>query len=234
MLFNYKNVDQATQNLEGPKFNSFLPLDLQYFNGGGDPPPSDPPADPPQDPPGGGNKPPQDPPKDPEGGGEPTKTFTQEDVNNLIAKETRKQQEKILKDLGIDDFKNAKEGMKKFQDWQESQKTEAQKQQEKLQDLENNYNTTSQENQSLKAQLAALKTGVQSDSVEDVVALAERLVSDEVSLDEAINQVIEKYPHFKGETQKQEDKSTQKPSFVAPDHKRTEVSDLDKWKEAFK
>lgn len=196
-------VDQAT-NLGG-----LLRLNLQFF-AEGDPAPSDPPAgDPqPQDPPSGG-----EPPK-PEGG-EP-KTFTQEDLNRIAAKEKKTARENLLKELGIEDFENAKDGMAKFKEWQESQKTDLEKQQEALQSLEKEKGTLATENQSLKAQLSALKQGVNGDSVEDVVALAERLVTDEVTIDDAIKQVIEKYPHFVEEKQEEEPK----PSFTAGNHQR--------------
>src|SRR5699024_11482394 len=74
-----------------------------------------------------------------------TKTFTQEDVNNIATKEARKAQEKVFKELGIEDFENAKEGFQKFQEWQESQKTEAQKQAEQLETLEKEKGTLSDE-----------------------------------------------------------------------------------------
>lgn len=124
------------------------------------------------------------------------KTFKQEDVNNIVAKESKKATEKILKDLGIENFENAKEGLAKFKEWQDSQKTEQQKQQEALDTLNEDKNSLLNENNGLKAQLSALKQGVNADYVEDVVALSERLVNDETSIDDAIKQVIEKYPHF--------------------------------------
>ena len=49
---------------------------------------------------------------------EPVKTFTQEDVNGLVAKEAKKAQEKVLRDLGITDFSSAKEGLNQFKQWQ--------------------------------------------------------------------------------------------------------------------
>src|SRR5690606_14787496 len=58
------------------------------------------------------------------------KIFRQEDVNNIVAREVKKTQEKLLKELGIDDFENAKEGLQKFREWQELQKTEQEKLQE--------------------------------------------------------------------------------------------------------
>lgn len=134
---------------------------------------------------------------------EETKIFTQEDVSNIATKEARKAQEKVFKELGIEDFENAKEGFQKFKEWQESQKTEAQKQSEQLEALEKEKGTLSDENNQLKSQISAMKAGVNAESVEDVIALSERLVNDKTSIDEAIKQVIEKYPHFteQGESQ---------------------------------
>lgn len=141
-------------------------------------------------------------------------TFSQEDVNNLVAREAKKAQEKLLKQLGIEDFDNAKEGFQKFQEWQESQKTEAEKQAEQLEKLQSENESKDTTINQLQAQLSALKTGVIADSVEDVVALAKNYVSDDVDMDTAIKQVIEKYPHFAKAEQEQEEK----PNFTTGQH----------------
>src|SRR5690625_796391 len=185
--------------------NRFLPLNLQFFaedGEGGDQAPTNEPGEQEQT-----NETGTDSQKQSE-----EKTFRQEDVNNIVAREAKKAQEKLLKELGIDDFDNAKEGLQKFREWQESQKTEQEKQQEKLQELQTNNETLANENANLKAQLAAVKQGVKSDSVEDVIALAERLVNDETTIDDAIKQVIEKYPQF---AQSEEE---QKPNFTTGQH----------------
>src|SRR5690554_6122969 len=204
-----KTVDQATQKLEG-----LLRLNLQYFAEGGE---GEGAGEGGQA--GTGNEGGEGQGQG-EGSGQETKTFTQEDVNNLIAKETRKQQEKLLKKLGIDDFENAKEGMAKFKEWQESQKTEQEKQQEALDNLTKEKESLSSENASLKASLSALKQGVKADSVEDVVALAERLVNDDVTIDDAIKQVVEKCPHFADGEQEEE----QKPNFSTGQHTKSDTS----------
>lgn len=144
------------------------------------------------------------------------KSFTQEDVNNIAAREAKKAQEKLLKQLGIEDFENAKEGFRKFKEWQDQQKTEQEKQAERLEQLQDNLNQTTTENETLKAQLSALKQGVIADSVEDVVALAKNYVSDEVDMDQAIKQVIEKYPHFAQKQEEQQDEP--KPQFTTGQH----------------
>ena len=216
MTYQYITVNQPL-NAEG-----LLKLDLQTF---ADPAPTDPPSDPvPTDPPADLN--PQDPPTD------PVKTFTQEDVNGFVKKESSKQTEKLLKDLGIEDFTNAKEGLTKFREWQESQKTEQQKKDEKLTELETNYSSTSDENTVLKAQISAMKSGVKADSVSDVVTLAKTMLSDEVDMDAAIAAIVEKYPHFAEAAP--EESSEAKPKFSNGQHQTQPQSEMDKWAAAFK
>lgn len=195
------------------KFKTLLPLDIQYFGGTeGQPQES------------GNNQQPNEPHQNHQQESQQDKTFTQEDVNNLIAKEKKKATEKILKDLGIEDFENAKEGLQKFKEWQESQKTEQEKQAEILQTLEKEKNTLAEENNNLKTQLAALKAGVKAESVEDVVVLAQKYVSDEVDIDKAIQLVLEKYPHFKAQ---QEPQQEQKPTFTTGQHQTSSSTSND-------
>lgn len=189
------------------------PLNLQFFadesdQGGQTLTPADPPAGQQQNNAGGidaGNN-----------GGD--KSFSQEDVNGIVAKEAKKAQEKLLKQLGIDDFKSAKEGLTKFKEWQESQKSESEKQAEALKALEIEKGTLSEENATLKAQISAMKAGVNADSVEDVVTLAKTLVSDDLDMDTAIQKVVEKYPHFKG--QQQQSDSKKPPTFSQGQHQK--------------
>lgn len=131
---------------------------------------------------------------------EVVKTYTQDEVNGLVTKESRKAQEKIFKSLGFDDINSAKDGLSKLKEWQESQKSESEKQAEALASKEKELESYIQLNKALESQLAALKLGVTADSVDDVIALAERIVSDEVSIDDAISQVLSKYPQFGNST----------------------------------
>ena len=54
----------------------------------------------------------------------------------------------------------------------------------------------------LKGKVHALSVGVAADCIEDVLALATAKVGGDVTLDKAIDSVIEKYPSFKGEKPK--------------------------------
>lgn len=224
-----KQLENAKKALDATLENRkmFLPLDLQLFAEGD---PQDPPTDP-QDPPAD----PQDPPADPQDPpANPGKTFTQEDVNGIAAKEAKKAQEKLLKQLGVKDIKSVKDGLEKLKEITDAQKTDADKALEKLTTLETDNQTLSATVGTLTAQLAALKAGVNSDSLEDVIVLANNLVNDDTTIDDAIVQVLKKYPHFKaaGET-KQEDKKP-KPKFTDGEHKnKQKQSDNDAWVQAF-
>lgn len=216
MSFLYK-ADQAA-NLEG----KLLRLNLQHFAEGEE---------------AGGQQQEEQGQEQQQGAGQetqtpPVKTFTQDDVNSVAAKEAKKAQEKLLKQLGITDFENAKEGMKKFQEWQEAQKTEEQKNQERLQELENNYNKEREANSSLQTQIALLSAGVKKDFAQDVAALAKNYLSDEVDINKAVEMVVEKYPHFLD--QNQEPETPTKPTFGQGQYKKSEETELDKWQNAFK
>lgn len=143
---------------------------------------------------------------------QPVKTFTQEEVTGLVAKESRKAQEKIFKSLGFEDIKSAKEGLQQLKEWKDSQKSEAEKQSEALAAKEKELELALSDKKNLEAKLSALTLGVNAESVDDVITLSARLVSDEVSIEDAIGQVLQKYPQFGRKMEQAEEK---KPTFSA-------------------
>lgn len=58
---------------------------------------------------------------------------------------------------------------------------------------------SNQEIAELKGKVHALSVGVAADCIEDVLALAKAKIGGDITLDKAIDSVIEKYPNFKGE-----------------------------------
>ncbi|CAW92163.1 hypothetical protein [Streptococcus equi] len=124
------------------------------------------------------------------------KTFTQDDLTRVGTKEHSKGYNKALKELGFDDADSAQEALKAYRDWQESQKSEAEKQAEVLAAKDKELEEALANNKALNAKLAAMSLGVNVDSIDDVIALSERLVTDEISIDDAIKKVLDKYPHF--------------------------------------
>ena len=79
------------------------------------------------------------------------KTFTQEEVNAMLNKEKKKMP--------------SKEDLKAFREWQEAQKTDAEKQKELTQKMTD----TVSENTSLKQEIQVLKSGVNIDDVDYIL-----------------------------------------------------------------
>lgn len=135
------------------------------------------------------------------------KAFTQDDLNRVGAKEHSKGYNKAFKDLGFDDVESAKDALKAFQEWKESQKSESEKQTEILNAKDKELEEARANNKALNAKLAAMSLGVNAESIDDVIALSERLVTDETSIEDAIKTVLGKYPHF-GQTKDKAPKIT--------------------------
>ncbi|WP_051221243.1 hypothetical protein [Eremococcus coleocola] len=134
------------------------------------------------------------------GEGKPEAIFTQEDLNRIGTKEKASGRSSMLKDLGFETEEDAKAAITKYQEWQKSQQTEVERQNEALAQAQKANENLESQNKTLLAEISALKAGVHGDSVEDVITLAQRLVTEDKTIDEAIGEVLEKYPQFKNET----------------------------------
>lgn len=123
------------------------------------------------------------------------KAFTQADVDRLI-------QDRIAREKkGIP----SKEDLKVYQEWKDSQKTEEEKKNEALTNAEKARIAAEEKATSLEAKVTCLSKGVVDTSVDDVVVLAKAMVTEEVTMEEAIDKVLQKYPSFKvGQQQQQE------------------------------
>ncbi|MDP4144496.1 MAG: hypothetical protein Q8936_08450 [Bacillota bacterium] len=123
------------------------------------------------------------------------KTFTQADVDKLIKDRIAREKKGLP----------SKEELKAYSDWKESQKTEEEKKNEALTAAEKAKMAAEEKASALEAKVTCLSKGVNATSVDDVVILAKALVTDEVTIEQAIDKVIEKYPSFKGEVQVQKE-----------------------------
>lgn len=113
---------------------------------------------------------------------QPEKTYTKAELDAALAQER----------------KNAPSAdeLKAFNDWKESQKTEQEKTAEKIRLAAEAQTAAEQKAALLEAKYTAVSKGVKPEAVEDVIALAKNKVSDTVTLEQAIENVIEKYPQF--------------------------------------
>ncbi|BDS17318.1 hypothetical protein JUM001_15520 [Clostridium perfringens] len=124
------------------------------------------------------------------------KTFTQADVDRLIKERLAREKK----------GQPSKEDLEAFNNWKESQKTEEEKKNEALTNAEKAKQDAEERANTLEAKVTCLSKGVLADSVDDVVILAKAMVSDDVTMDQAVDKVLEKYPSFKGVQQQEENK----------------------------
>ena len=131
-------------------------------------------------------------------GNQSGKTFTQEDVNALLKKEKESAKKALLKELGVEDAKSAKEGLAKYKEILEKDKTETQKAQDTATAAEKAKQEA--ENRALlaEAKVEVLSAGCKPEYLEDVITLALGKVSDDKDLAAVVKEMKEdpKYSAF--------------------------------------
>ena len=122
-------------------------------------------------------------------GNQSGKTFTQEDVNALLKKEKESAKKALLKELGVEDAKSAKEGLVKYKEILEKDKTDAQKAQDTATAAEKAKQEA--ENRALlaEAKVEVLSAGCKPEYLEDVITLALRKVSDDKDLSAVVKEM---------------------------------------------
>lgn len=132
-----------------------------------------------------------------EGKGEEPKTFTQEELDKIVKERVAR----AKKD------QPSKEELDAFKQWQESQKTEEEKKNEALNNSEKARVAAEERALLAETKVTCLSKGVIATSVDDVVILAKAMVTDELTMEQAIDKVLEKYPSFKGEKQQEQNQN---------------------------
>lgn len=127
-------------------------------------------------------------------GGTQTKTFTQEEVNRMLANEKRQGRQAALKALGLDP--NDKDAEKKAKAILDTQKTQAEKDAEALTTEKNARAEAEAKALAAERKLAVLTTGCKAEFVEEVFALASAKVNDSTDFEAALKSVKEKCPAF--------------------------------------
>lgn len=116
------------------------------------------------------------------------KTFTQKELDSIV-KERLERERKGMP---------TKDELKAFKAWQDSQKTAEQLSAEKVTAAENGKAEAEKRAEAAEARCTAYSKGVKSEAVDDVIALAMAKVGDDKTVEQAIDEVIKKYPSFCG------------------------------------
>ena len=132
--------------------------------------------------------------------GQGGKTFTQEQVNSMIAAEKRKNLSSVYKGLGFESEEAAKEFVEKYKQEEEKNKSELVKEQEKNKQLEAEKAAEATRAQDLQYRFDAISEGCDAKSAEDVVVLAKAKMSDDKDFAAALKEVKEQYPAMFGQT----------------------------------
>ena len=92
------------------------------------------------------------------------------------------------------------EELAEFSKWQETQKTDAEKNAAAIGKAEKARDAAEARAAAAELKYTALSKGVTAEALDDVIALAKTKISDKVSAEQAIEDIVKKYPAFKGST----------------------------------
>lgn len=146
-------------------------LNLQYF--AEDPAPADPTPQP------GGSDP--TPSNSTQGGADPTPQPSADEIKASF-----------LKELGAENIDDVKNSLKAFKDYQDSQKSDAEKLQGQAAELQKQLDAAKAAQSLADAKIAALGKGVRADAVDDVI----KMVSGAQDIGKAVDELLKKYPVF--------------------------------------
>lgn len=120
------------------------------------------------------------------------KTFTQEEVNKLVAKEKRKGRHSFLRELGLDpENKDAVANLKKLL---EDNQSEGERRDKALKDAQDATSKETTRANAAERKLAVLLAGCNKDFVDEVTAMALAKMSEDVDFEEALEAVKKKMP----------------------------------------
>ena len=92
----------------------------------------------------------------------------------------------------------SKEELAAFRRWQDEQKSDEERHADEIKKAQDDKAAAELRAADFEAKYTALSKGVRADAVEDVIALARVKVSEDITLDKAIDEVLKKYPQFIG------------------------------------
>lgn len=114
------------------------------------------------------------------------KTFTQKELDDIV----KQRVDRAKKDMPD------KQQLEEFRQWQNSRKSAEELSAEKVNAAENAKNEAERRLAVSEAKCAAFSKGVKPEAVDDVISLAMARVSNDVTVEKAIEAVIAKYPSF--------------------------------------
>lgn len=128
------------------------------------------------------------------------KTFTQDQVNSMIAADKRKTTSSIYKGLGFESEEQAKEFIEKYKQEEEKNKSDLVKAQEEAKKAQAEKAAEAARAQDMQYKFDAMEQGCDAKAAEDVVVLAKAKMSDDKDFATALKEVKEQYPIMFGQS----------------------------------
>lgn len=183
--------------------NTLKTIGLQFFaEGGQDKPNEDPNGEDPK-----GGDPRNNPPGEQNRG---ARTFTQEEVNHMMRDEKESAKKSLLRELGVDDAKTAKEGLAKYREILDKDKTDTERAKEGLAAETKAKGEAERRALLAEAKVEALSAGCNPTYLDDLITLATSRVTEDKDLSAVIKEMKgdQKYKTFFGTDHEPEDKGT--------------------------
>jgi hypothetical protein len=128
----------------------------------------------------------------------PEKKYTDDDINKIVASRKGEAVEKLLKDLGMSDAGTLKENLAKLKAFEDSQKTEVEKQTAALTAKDAEAQAARKEADEARAEVEAVRQGVNPDKAGKLVKLALAGGYEGATIADKVKAALEDFPEFKG------------------------------------
>lgn len=151
------------------------------------------------------------------------KTFTQEEVTRMMAKEKKEGRNAAIKALGFTNEEEAKKAADLLKALLDSQKSESEKEKENNQKKKTDKEEAEQRANNAEAKLSCFLAGVNKDSIDDVLSIAMTKVDDNNDLSKVLEEMKKnkRYSSFFGGSS-EEDGGTGNPPGHSKDNKNSE------------
>ena len=136
------------------------------------------------------------------------KTFTQEELNAIAAREKRQGASSILKNLGFEKEEDAKAFIEKYRQEEDAKKDDLKKATEAVDTEKAAKEAAEKKAELLEKKFKVVAMGVAADKAEDIVVLATSKMVDNKSFDDALAEIKVAYPTLFEATEDNKNKGT--------------------------
>ncbi len=119
---------------------------------------------------------------------------SQKEINNIVAKESRRAVEKLLRDAGITPEDNPEMQLKEYKKWLDSQKSDLEKAQCDAKTAAAERDAAIAEAEAVNRKFNAVAKGVPADRAGDYITLANTRMTDGVTFEQALDKALADFP----------------------------------------